>query len=274
MDRENILEYLRVKYEHLPCYPQILKHVETTLKEHLNFQLDENELGVTIKSIIDNVERGSFALIKINKDPTNDDISVISVKKEYNPQNEVRYGWMTEVGLNMFTDASSAIFDKNGLCLYRSWYSDENKYHDVPEDKTPDSIMTAISKTTPKYNSKGAFVEDPESSYRPFTNIWERVDKTRVIHRHGRSPINGQYSDVGIVYTADGKEKEEYFLQENHGRVYSKSKGWLGTLKSVAKRIEPLIDSHRTQSMWDDETVIDTWAIVDILPTDNDFDEI
>ena len=275
MDRENILEYLESNYRHLPCYPQLLEYAEKSLKDNLEFQLDGNELGVTIKSIIENAERGTFGLVKITRNPESGDMSIISVRKEYSPQNEVRYGFMTEVGLNMFTDANSAVFDKDGVCTYTSWFSDENKYYETAENQDKDYIMTAIKKTTPKYDSKGKFVEGPESSYRPFTNIQERINNTRVIHRHGRSPINGEYSDVGVIYKGDdGKEKEQYFLKENHGKVYSKGKGWLGSLKEVAKKIESLIDTNTTRDGWSEETIVDTNSIINTLMDEVELDDI
>ena len=56
------------------CFYRDYDILYTIHREKMNY-----ELWVTIKSIIDNVERGSFALTKINKDCTNDDISVISI---------------------------------------------------------------------------------------------------------------------------------------------------------------------------------------------------
>lgn len=275
MDREKILEYLESNYGHLPCYPQLLEYAEKSLKNNFEFQLDKNELGVTIKSIIENPERGSFGVVKITRNPESGDIGIISVKKEYAPQNEVRYGFMTEVGLNMFTDANSAVFDKDGVCTYTSWFSDENKYYKTAEHKDTDYIQTAIKETTPKYDSKGKFVNGPDSAYRSFTDIQERITKTRVIHRHGRSPINGEYSDVGVIYKDDaGKEKEQYFLHENHGKVYSKGKGWLGSLKDVARKIDSLIDANITHDEWCGGTVLDTDSIINTLMDEVGHDDI
>lgn len=273
MKTKEVLEYLKTRYEDLPCYEQILQNIKKALKESLEFQINEIESGVTIKSIIKNVKMGNFGLIKISKNPTNADISVIAIKKSYAPQNELRYGWMTEVGLNMFTDARSAIFDKDGLCTYESWYSDENKYYEVSGDKSTEYIMEAIKKTTPKYDEKGTMIGGPESSFRPFTNINERIGKTRVIHRHGRSPINGEYSQVGVKYNADGNEKEEYFLEENNGKVYYSGKGWFGSLREVAQKIENLIDKNIELNEWYGEPVIRADQIIEDLIADRENDE-
>ena len=264
MKREEVLQYL-AKYKNLPCYKQILEYAEKVLKGSLEFQIEETESGVRIKSVINGVESGDFALLKISRNTTNNDISVIAISKNYNPQYELRYGYRTEVGLNMFTDASSAIFDENGLCIYHSWYSDDNKYCDFSDERSLDYIKTAIKKTTPKYDKKGMIAEDPESSYRPFINIWERIGKTRVIHSHGRTPIVGEYSDVGVIYSDNGKEKEKYFLKENHENVYSEENGWFGSLKTVASEIESLIDGNIIEDEWSQETNINTDAIIGVL---------
>ena len=258
MELEQILQYLKEKYENLPCYPQILSYAERALKNWQKFKVDEKDDGVRISSIIDEIERGSFGLLRVREDKETGEISVISIKKEYMPQYELRYGWSTEVGLNMFTDSSTATFDKDGLRTNGTWYSDEDKYYQL-EEKSVEGIAKAIKDTSPKYDERGVIVGNPESSYRPFTNIWERIGKTRVVHRHGRSPIDGEYSDVGVTYkNEDGKEEEKYFLSENQGRVYQEGRGWFGTLEEVASQIEPLIDECMGSDIWGEKTVLDT----------------
>lgn len=271
MEKNEVMEYLEKRYGHLLCYPQILEYAEKVLREQNKFELDEREEGVIIRSIISDIERGTYGLLRVYKDRETGDVSVISVEKDYSPQYEVRHGFRTEVGINMFTVANSAVFDRDGRFSYRSWYSDENKYCEVPEAKSMESLLKTIQETTPKYDKKGILKDGPSSAYRPFTDIVERIGKTRVVHNYGRSPIEGEYSKVGVVYQGGKGEKEAYFLSENHGQVYLQRKGWFGSLESVAEQIEPMIDDCLEPDMWgEDDIVLNSNKIVKALEASRD----
>jgi len=247
MTYEEVMEYLRNKYKDSPCLEQIMEYAKEHLYERMMYQQQEVEGGVLLRSIIEDVERGGFSLLKIQENPESRETTITAVKKDYNPNYEVRYGFQQHVGEYIFTKAQTVRLDEHGQWIYKSRYTDEHKYYDG-ELKTVDDLIEAIKKTTPTYDSRGIIVQGPESAYQPFTDEQERITP-RIIFQHGRSPIEGEYSELrAIVDREDGRRTDSFrILQENHGRLYSVGKGWFGKIRETSKIIEEeLLDKYIT----------------------------
>ena len=264
MTYKEAMDYIRQKYSGLPCFDQIMEYAQGALYEGLTYKLDEEENGVTIRSIIQNIERGDFSIFRVQQNSKSHDTSIYAVKKDYSPHDEVRYGWMTRVGEYIYTEARTMIFDKNGQWKYRSRFADENRYFDG-DLRSIEDVVTAMQETTPTYDKKGMIVKGPEHSYAPFTDVQERITK-RIIHEHGRSPIDGEYSYVcAELDSKDGRKRYSQILRENHGMLYSKGRGWFGPMKEVASEIEEKLDGHLMESEYSGELEINNRSLLDEL---------
>ena len=264
MTYDEAIDYIRQNYSNSPCFDRMLEYAQNALYEHLDYKFDEEENGITIRSINHNIERGDLSIFRIQNNPKSADTSIFAVKKDYSPHDEVRYGWTTIVGEYIYTEAKTMIFDKNGQWKYRSRFADENRYYDK-ELRSIDDVLTAMQETTPTYDKNGMLVRSANSSYAPFTDVQDRITE-RVIHEHGKSPIDGEYSYVcAELDTKDGRKKYSQILRENNGDLYSKGMGSFGPIGEVSEKIERLLDQHLRHSEDSRELEVDNRTLLDVL---------
>ena len=160
---------------------------------------------------------------------------------------------MEEVGLEIFTQSSSYVYDQTGRVLHKSWFSDENKYYGsdrMPLDYSPVALASYFKDTTPKYKN-GYFESGPNSSYQPFTNVWQRYGDTNVVREFGRSPINGEYSNILITFD-DHSYEDVNVLSESYGQFYLYGRRMkLSSEGEIIPAIERIYQASKTNAGFD-----------------------
>lgn len=161
---------------------------------------------------------------------------------------------MEEVGLNIFSDISSYVFDETGLMIYSSWFSDENKYFGYGTvenlDCSIESLKEYFKKTTPEYE-KGFIVRSAESAYQPFISTWQRYGKSHVYKAYNRNPMKGENGEVGITFDDDDK-MDQKLLSESNGTIYRKGCEMnLTDEMEIANRIEEIYQSCYSETGFD-----------------------
>ena len=169
--------------------------------------------------IKDGVE-GNYLEIVASKNSETNYRNLLITRKQYSPNYQLINGFNENAGIDMFTEINSYVYNEN-MRVYSSWYSDDNKYYgseikNLPSDKQ--SITKYIEETSPKYKN-GIFISGAKKAYQPFIDIWQRYGNTNVIRKYGRSPINGEYSKIGITF--DNDMFDQLLLEENNGFIYS-----------------------------------------------------
>lgn len=156
-------------------------------KVNVSITPDGNEIYLGLKNELNDCN-GFIKLGIVSYNEETNEVSLVFITKEYNDAYENNLS----VGLAVLTSAKSEIYDEFGVKIYESTYSDEVILID-------DNIDEMVTVTTPIY-SQGRMVEEPLLVYKPFINVWERYKNTHVYHEHGKSPIKGDFSDIGIQY--------------------------------------------------------------------------
>lgn len=223
-----------------------IKKISDFLSDTAEYKLERKDDGFVIHTELKEGERGSYYEVSCEYDRETKNISVITMKKEYGPQSQIRYGFREIVGLNIFSDINSYVFDENGVMLYKSWFSDENKYFNnhekMPLDYSVSSLEEYFKKTTPQYE-KGVEVLSAESAHQPFTSHWKRLGNTHVYKLHSRNPMNGEHGEIGITFD-DGKQSDQKLLNESYGQIYVEGRKLNFTGETnIANKIEEIYQS-------------------------------
>ena len=198
-----------------------LEELTKFLKDYEEYYMVKSKDRIVIQTKIKEGKYGTYHEAICECDRETNNFSLITMSKEYSPQNEVRYDFMEEVGFNIFSNISSYVYDENGLMIYYSWFSDENKYYGNDEIENLDYSSTSLKKyfdeTSPKYE-KGYMVESPKNAYRPFKTRCQRYGKSHVFKINVINPIFGERTEIGITF--DGKENgEQTLLSEKNGQI-------------------------------------------------------
>lgn len=221
-EKRNILDTLRgglsEEFYSEKIYPILLKRFEAlgedVSKYNITISDDKKSLVITTKEFKDikaESFHGNSAMLYLGL--TDGQVYCTHITQAYNHRNELRYGWMTHIGEQVFTDAVSHIYDMDGTKVYNSWYSDDAVL--VTQGDGFASTEEMLESTRPTFE-EGKMTDLPRNQYAPFTNYWERYAGTSVYREHGRSPIHGEYSELGVTF--DGKLEDKTYVQESYGR--------------------------------------------------------
>lgn len=241
----NLLETIKTKINPLFFKDEILSEINKTLKD---FDIKDAEVIISndgnrveikhpMKELSENTHTSNVSNAVLEINDTNE-VSISSISQSYCYRNEVRYGWMQRVGYEVFTQSISKIIDSDGLKLYSSWFSDEAKLED-PEGKRYSSTEELLKDTCPTIEN-GILKDLPHSMTAPFTNYWKRYEKSNVYRDWGRSPINGEYSNVGITF--NGKMEDKDIVKSNYGRTYYQSRKICAPEEDIIKELQILFD--------------------------------
>lgn len=224
-DKTNILDTLREnladEFFSEAIYPHLIKRFEALGEDISIYDItiadDKKSLVITTKDRGDDINDehfyGSAGSLYLGLD--DGQVYCTHITQQYNHKNELRYGWMTHIGEQVFTDAVSYVYGLDGKKTYNSWYSDDAVL--VSERNRFDSTADLLASTRPSFE-KGKMTELPRNQFAPFTNYWERYAGTSVYREHGRSPIHGEYSEIGVTF--DGHIEDQTFVRESYGRLY------------------------------------------------------
>ena len=225
---------------------KILNLVSDNLDEHSNYYLEIND-EIRIHTDIEEKEIGTYKDIVCTKN------YIVINKKVYAPNSELRYGFMTNVGLDMFTQTYSYIYDQKERLLYQSFFSDDNKYYgsnNMPLVFNKEALQEYFADTNPIYD-KGHLISLPNSMYQPFSNIWQRYGETNVVREYGRDPIQGEYSEIKITFD-DDSYKDIHLLCERYGQIFSQGREMkLNNLEEIINEIERIYQESKTSSGFD-----------------------
>lgn len=198
----------------------ILSLLNDSLIDDVIYHVESSNNIFKIYTNIKEGEIGSYSEIVCSYDAMNKNISLVITTKEYSPEYQRRH-IVEEVGLNIFTQSSSYVYDQTERLLHKSGFSDENKYYGngrMPLDYSEEALLGYFQDTTPEYKN-GYFVSGPKSSYQPITNIWQRYGDTNVVRKFGRNPIEGEYSNIAITFD-DFSHDDIELLSESYGKFY------------------------------------------------------
>lgn len=248
MNKETIMTYLK-SISRTILTDNILNKIEESLNNYDKYEFVGGTNTFKIKSEIKPGSHGSYTEITYQHNPESLEKSLVVTTKSYSPTNEIRYGFMQEVALNMFTQSTSYIFDEKDTKLYQSWFSDENKYYGsnrMPLDYSAAFLKIYFNETTPIYDF-GVYKSGPTSAYQPFKNIWQRYGKTNVIKEFGRDPIHGEYSKIGITFDDENKH-DQMLLSESYGTIYSRGQEMkLSDEEEIIAKIDEIYQECNTQ---------------------------
>lgn len=197
---------------------QMLMLIDKETDENVDYQLGIDANSFKIHTNIIEGKNGSYLEISycFNRETNNN--ALIIIKKEYNSAREQRNGFMSDGGLDLFTQVNSYVYDLNDKLLYHSCFSDDNKHFGNKEMVfSHDALATYFYDTTPKYE-EGYLVSDPKISYQPFINIWQRYLDTNVVKTFGKNPFKGDYSNISITF--DNNVEDIVLLSERYGHFY------------------------------------------------------
>lgn len=255
MNKEIIMKYLK-SISRTIISSVVLEKIDKTLNDYHKYKFVGGTNTFSITSEIKPGSHGDYTEITYNHDPKTLDKSLVITTKSYSPTHEVRYGFMQEVALNMFTQSNSYVWDENDNKLYHSWFSDEHKYfgsHEEKMDYSVESLKSYFEQTTPTYEF-GIYKSNPKSAYQPFKNIWERYGKTNVIHQYGRNPIKGEYSEIGITFDDESKP-DEMLLSESYGQIYSRGREMkLSVTEEIVAKIDEIYQECNAGEAFDSDT--------------------
>lgn len=207
-----------------------------------------------VLSIYTNIKdglNGDYLEIKASKNKETNYRNILVTRKQYSPNYQMINGFNESAGIDIFTEINSYVYNEN-MKVYSSWYSDDNKYFgfeikNLPSDK--ESIAKYIEETSPKYKN-GILISGAKKAYQPFTDIWQRYGNTNVIRKYGRSPINGEYSKIGITF--DNDMLNQMLLEENHGLIYSvESDLKYDNELDIIVKIQEIYNNHRNGKVFD-----------------------
>lgn len=239
-------------------FNKIINHMDKLLVEETEYNFEQKGDTIIISTSLYPGLNGSYYEATIRSDSKTKEQSLISVKKDYSPQYEIRYSFRQMVGLNIFTQAYNYVFNKNEQLISSSNFTDENKYYgnnniDILKDDVA-SIKKYIDDTTPKYID-GYYVENPKSCYAPFVNTWNRYMGTHVYKNSGRSPINGEYSSIGITFD-DEKNRDIDLLSESNGQIYKEGRKMkIENADEIIAKLEEIYLSSLTESGIDKDSL-------------------
>ena len=261
MKRTDIMKEIKKHLDSKLFSKEIIDCLDNFLLDYPEYEIEIVGNNCYIESVINEGDNGNYFRIVIKYDEESKTNSIVTEEKEYAPFYETRYGIRDQVSLNMFSTVNSYVFDENGTMLYNSWYSDENRYFGsdnmpIPVDK--DSLKEYFKQTSPKYKD-GKYFTGPESAYRPFNNIWERYGKTSVYHQHGRNPIKGEYSMIGVYGLDMDGVREHELLQESYGTIYSRNGDVeIEDIDTLIIKLDELFNKHKK-----DDGVLDYESFMD-----------
>ena len=254
MKKEQVLEKINgLQSEFLTN--EIISNIKISLKKNEEYELDLTDTSFKINTILKDGKNGTYEEIIFNHDNETNNNSLIIIRKEYSPALQQR-NIRKEVGLDIFTKATSYVFDKQNKLQHTSSFIDDNKYYGnnlTSLEYSKEALLSYFNDTNPKYNN-GFYVEGPNNSYQPFTNIWHRYPNTHVVKEFGRDPINGEYSKIKITFD-DHFTQDQELLSESYGRVYKKGYELkMNDVEEIVPIIEEIYQDCQTEFGFDSNT--------------------
>ena len=251
------LESLKGKINPLFFKNEIFSKISELLKdfkvENIQVRVSKNGNHVEIEYPITTLDKTThssntnIATLDINE---NNEVSISTISQSYCYRDEVRYHFMQRVGYEVFTQSNSLILDSNGLKLYSSWFSDEAKIED-PEGTRYSSTQELLMDTRPTIEN-GVLKDLPNTTYAPFSNYWQRYKNSNIYRDWGRSPINGEYSNIGITFNE--KMKDIHVIKTSYGRTYYQNRRICANEEDIIRELQSLFNESydKNNNIFDD----------------------